>query len=186
MKKILVTLFAASILATGALAQTSEVGKRAENQQDRIGQGVKSGQLTAGETANLEKKAAAVNQEVRTDRALNGGHLTPQEKRVVNQQQNNLSNQIYQDKHNAATQHYGNNEVDQRRENQQDRIANGITSGKLTAGQAARLEKGQAAINQETRTDRSLNGGHLTQGEKQQINKQQNQASRQIYHAKHN
>jgi hypothetical protein len=186
MKKILVTLFAASILAAGVLAQTSEVGKRAENQQDRIGQGVKSGQLTAGETANLEKKEAAVNQEVRTDRALNGGHLTPQEKRVVNQQQNNLSNQIYQDKHNAATQHYGNNEVDQRRENQQDRIANGITSGKLTAGQAARLEKGQAAINQETRTDRSLNGGHLTQGEKQQINKQQNQASRQIYHAKHN
>jgi hypothetical protein len=186
MKRIFVTSFAASILAVGTWAQTSEVGKRAENQQDRIGQGVRSGQLTAGETANLEKKDAAVNQEVRTDRTLNGGHLTPQEKRIVNRQQNNLSNQIYQDKHNAATQHYGNNEVDQRRENQQDRIANGITSGKLTAGQAARLEKGQAAINQETRTDRSLNGGHLTQGEKQQINKQQNQASRQIYHAKHN
>jgi hypothetical protein len=185
MKRIFVTSFAASILAAGALAQTSEVGKRAENQQDRIGQGVRSGQLTAGETANLEKKEAAVNQEVRTDRALNGGHLTPQEKRVVNRQQNNVSNRIYQDKHNAATQHYGNNEVDQRRENQQDRIANGIGSGKLTAGQAARLEKGQAAINQETRTDRSLNGGHLTQGEKQQINKQQNQASRHIYHAKH-
>jgi hypothetical protein len=185
MKKILVTLFAASILAAGVLAQTSEVGKHAENQQDRIGQGVRSGQLTAGETANLEKKDAAVNQEVRTDRTLNGGHLTPQEKRIVNRQQNNLSNQIYQDKHNAATQHYGNNEVDQRRENQQDRIANGIASGKLTAGQSARLEKGQAAINQETRTDRSLNGGHLTQGEKQQINKQQNQASRRIYHAKH-
>jgi hypothetical protein len=185
MKKIFVTSFAASILAVGALAQTSEVGKRAENQQDRIAQGVQSGQLTAGGTANLEKKEAAVNQEVRTDRTLNGGHLTPQEKRIVNRQQNNLSNQIYQDKHNAATQHYGNNEVDQRRENQQDRIANGIASGKLTAGQSARLEKGQAAINQETRTDRSLNGGHLTQGEKQQINKQQNQASRRIYHAKH-
>jgi hypothetical protein len=185
MKKIFVTSFAASILAAGACAQTSEVGKRAENQQDRIGQGVRSGQLTAGETANLEKKEAAVNQEVRTDRALNGGHLTPQEKGIVNRQQNNLSKQIYQDKHNAATQHYGNNEVDQRRENQQDRIANGIASGKLTAGQSARLEKGQAAINQETRTDRSLNGGHLTQGEKQQINKQQNQASRRIYRAKH-
>jgi hypothetical protein len=185
MKNILVTLFAASILAAGALAQTSEVGKRTENQQDRIGQGVKSGQLTAGETSNLEKKEASVNQEVRTDRALNGGRLTTQEKGIVNRQQNNLSKQIYQDKHNAATQHYGNNEVDQRRENQQDRIANGITSGKLSAGQTSRLEKGQAAINQETRTDRSLNGGHLTQGEKQQINKQQNQASRRIYHAKH-
>jgi hypothetical protein len=185
MNRILVTSLAASILAAGALAQNSEVGARAENQQDRIAQGVESGQLTAGGTANLEKKEASVNQEVRTDRALNGGRLTTQEKGIVNQQQNNLSKQIYQDKHNAATQHYGNNEVDRRRENQQDRIANGIASGKLSAGQTARLEKGQAAINQETRTDRSLNGGHLTQGEKQQINKQQNQASRRIYHAKH-
>jgi hypothetical protein len=77
-------------------------------------------------------------------------------------------------------------EVKQRRENQQDRIANGIASGKLSASETARLEKGQAAINQETRTDRALNGGHLTQGEKQQINRQQNRASGRIYRAKHN
>jgi hypothetical protein len=185
MKTILVTV-TASILAVGALAQNSEVGKRAENQQDRLAQGVRSGQLTAGETTNLEKKEASVNQEVRADRSLNGGHLTPQEKRIVNRQQNNLSGQIYKDKHNAATQHYGNNEVDQRRENQQDRIANGIASGKLSASETARLEKGQAAINHETRTDRALNGGHLTQGEKQQINRQQNRASGRIYRAKHN
>jgi hypothetical protein len=186
MKTLVATAVTASILAVGALAQTSEVGKRAENQQDRIAQGVRSGQLTAGETANLEKKESAVNQEVRTDRSLNGGHLTQQEKRIVNQQQNNLSKQVYQDKHNAAVQHYGNNKVDQRRENQQDRIANGIASGKLTAGQTARLEKGEAGINQQTRTDRALNGGHLTQGEKQQINKEQNKMSGKIYRAKHN
>jgi hypothetical protein len=185
MKKILVTSFAASILTVGALAQSSEVGQRTENQQDRVAQGVGSGQLTAGETSNLENKEAALNQEVRTDRALNGGRLTPQEKGIVNQQQNNLSRQIYRDKHNGAMQHYGNNLVDQRRENQQDRIANGIASGRLTAGQTARLEQGQAAINQETRTDRSLNGGHLTNGERQQINRQQNQTSRRIFHAKH-
>jgi len=185
MKTILATTLTASILAVGAFAQTSEVGQRRENQQDRIAQGVGSGQLTAGETGNLEKKEAAVNQEVRADRSLNGGHLTGQEKRVVNQQQNNLSKQIYNDKHNAATQHYGNNEVDQRRQNQQKRIANGIASGKLNAGQTARLEKGEAGINHETRADRASNGGHLTQGEKQQINKQQNKMSGRIYHAKH-
>src|SRR5271165_6842750 len=185
MKQIAFSFLAASILMSGAFAQTSEVGKRVENQQDRIAQGVGSGQLTAGETANLERKESVVNQEIRTDRSLNGGHLTGQEKRIVNGQQNQLSNQIYKDKHNAATQHYGNNKVDQRRENQQDRIANGIASGKLTAGQTARLEKGESAINQETRTDRTLNGGHLTPSEKQQINKQQNNASRRIYRAKH-
>jgi hypothetical protein len=56
-----------------------------------IAQGAQSGQLTAGETANLESKKASINREVRADRALNGGKLTNQEKTIVNQQQNNLS-----------------------------------------------------------------------------------------------
>ncbi|SPE26013.1 conserved exported hypothetical protein [Candidatus Sulfopaludibacter sp. SbA3] len=185
MKRIVLTSLMASVLVAGALAQTSEVGQRKENQQDRIAQGVKSGQLTAGETSNLEKKESAVNQEVRTDRSLNGGKLTQGEKQTVNNQQNQMSNQIYKDKHNTAQQHYGNNKVDARRENQQDRIANGIASGKLNAAQTSRLEKGQASINQEVHTDRSLNGGKLTQGEKKIVNKQQNQASKQVYKAKH-
>jgi hypothetical protein len=185
MKSLILSTVAASILIAGAFAQTTEVGKRRENQQDRIAQGVKSGQLTAAGTANLEKKEAAINQEVKTDRSLNGGKLTGQEKKVVNGQQNQVSKQIYQDKHNAATQHYGNNKVDARRENQQDRIANGIASGKMTAGQAARAEKGESAINQEVKTDRSLNGGKLTGAEKAQVNGQQNQMSKKIYNAKH-
>ena len=85
-------------------APKSEVGKRQENQQDRIAQGVKSGQLTAGETAHLEKNQARINKEVRNDRAANGGKLTPQEKAQVNRQQNRQSRQIYRDKHNAAKQ----------------------------------------------------------------------------------
>jgi len=164
----------------------SEVGKRAENQQDRIAQGVKSGQLTAGETANLENKEAAINGEVKADRAANGGKLTAAEKAQVNHQQNKLSNQIYQDKHNANTAHYGNNQVGQRRENQQDRIAQGIKSGQLTAGETAKLENQQRGINQQVRADRAANGGKLTAGEKTQINKEQNQASKNIYNKKHN
>jgi hypothetical protein len=185
MKSLLLGALAAAILTAAAFAQSSEVGQRAENQQDRIAQGVKSGQLTAGETAKLETKEAAINQEVHTDRTLNGGKLTAAEKAQVNGQQNKVSGQIYNDKHNAATQHYGNNEVDARRENQQDRIANGIASGKLHAAQTARLEKGEAAINHEVHTDRSLNGGKLTAGEKKVVNQQQNVASNKIYRAKH-
>jgi hypothetical protein len=37
--------------------------------------------------------------------------------------------EIHNEKHNANSPHYGNNEVGQRRENQQDRIAQGIRSG---------------------------------------------------------
>jgi hypothetical protein len=162
------------------------IAQRKENQQDRIANGVKSGQLTPGETANLEKKEAAINKETSADRAANGGKLTPAEKAQVNQQQNKLSKQIYNDKHNANTAHYGNNKVGQRRENQQDRIAQGIKSGQLTPGETAKLEKQQRGINKQVAGDRKANGGSLTASEKKQINKEQKQASRNIYRKKHN
>jgi hypothetical protein len=200
MSKWMVLPAAALLLGTVALAQDQssssssqsptpkpgEVAQRKENQQDRIANGVKSGQLTAGETANLETKEAAINRETRADRAANAGKLTAGEKQQVNHQQNQLSKQIYNDKHNTNTAHYGNNQVGQRRENQQDRIAQGIKSGQLTAGETAKLENQQRGINQQVKADRSANGGKLTQGEKQQINRQQNAASRNIYNKKHN
>ena len=82
----------------------SRVGARADNQQQRIGQGLRSGQLTAGETRNVEGREASINRQVRNDRAANGGRLTPQERQQVNQRQNNVSRSINQYKHNAQTQ----------------------------------------------------------------------------------
>ena len=162
------------------------VAQRKENQQDRIANGVKSGQLTAGETKNLEKKEAAINKETAADRAANGGKLTAAEKKQVNRQQNQMSKQIHDDKHNANTAHYGNNKVGQRRENQQDRIAQGIKSGQMTAGETARAEKQQQGINKQVAADRKANGGKLNASEKKQINKEQNAASKNIYRKKHN
>jgi metal-dependent amidase/aminoacylase/carboxypeptidase family protein len=185
MRFIGIMMVAATVAVTGAVAQTNTVDQRKENQQDRVAQGIKSGQLTAGETANLETKEAAINQEVRTDRTLNGGRLTNQEKQTVNRQQNRMSKQIYADKHNAATQPAPKSEVGARRENQQDRIASGVASGKLSAGQTAKLEKGETAINKEVKADRSANGGKLTAAEKKQVNKQQNKMSGKIYRDKH-
>src|SRR5258708_35200659 len=103
--------------ATPAEKPKPTVAERKENQQDRIAQGVKSGQLTAGETANLETKEAAINKETATDRAANGGKLTAAEKKQVNGQQNQLSKQISKDKHNANTAHYGHNKDGPRRAN---------------------------------------------------------------------
>ncbi len=139
----------------------------AQDQQDRIANGVQSGQLTAGETKNLEGREANLNREIKDDRQADGGKLTTQERQQVNKQQNNLSKSIYQDKHNANTAHYGNNEVGQRRENQQDRIAQGIRSGQMTAGEAARTENREQGINQQIHADRQANGGRLTGGGKE-------------------
>jgi hypothetical protein len=162
------------------------IAERKENQQDRVANGVKSGQLTPGETANIEKKEAAINKETRTDRAANGGKLTTAEKAQINKQQNQTSKQIYADKHNTNTAHYGNNAVGQRKENQQDRIAQGVKSGQLTPGETAKLEKQQKGINKQVAADRKANGGTLNASQKRQVNKEQNQASRNIYKKKHN
>lgn len=77
-----------------------EVGARQRNQQERIGQGIKSGQLTARESAHLENQQAHLNREIHNDRAGNGGKLTPAERRQVNRQENKTSKAIYKDKHN--------------------------------------------------------------------------------------
>src|SRR5258708_14876187 len=97
---------------------------RKENQQDRIANGVKSGELNANETTTLEKKESSLNQEERDMRKFDNGKLTTANKATLNRQQNQLSHQIYKDKHNAAVQNTApKSEVGKRAENQQDRIA---------------------------------------------------------------
>lgn len=79
----------------------NEVNSRQGNQQQRISQGVRSGQLTPGETRNLENRDSSINREARADRAANGGDLTARERQQINQRQNNVSRSIYNDRHNA-------------------------------------------------------------------------------------
>jgi hypothetical protein len=76
------------------------INQRKTDQQDRIAQGVKSGQLTAGETSKLEKQEAGINKEERGMRAQDNGKLTKQDRKTLHQQQNQESRRIYRDKHN--------------------------------------------------------------------------------------
>ena len=87
-----------------AASQPLSPRDRAANQQQRIGNGVRSGQLTAGETRNLENREAGINHQAAADRGANGGQLTPQEHQQINQRQNNVSHAINQEKHNEARQ----------------------------------------------------------------------------------
>ena len=170
-----------------AMAQTSQsINQRKENQQDRIANGVQSGELTAKETQKLEKKESDLNQEERDMRKLDNGHLTTADKATLNQQQNQLSKNIYKQKHDAQTQNVNpKSEVGQRQRNQQERIAQGVKSGQLNARETARLEGREAHINKEIHNDRAANGGHLTPAEKAKVNRQENRTSRAIYRQKH-
>jgi hypothetical protein len=78
-----------------------DINQRKSDQQDRIANGVKSGQLTAGETARLEHQEAGINKEERGMRAQDNGHLTKQDRSTIHSQQNQESRRIYRDKHNS-------------------------------------------------------------------------------------
>lgn len=91
-----------ALAVPAAFAQTgATINDRKENQQDRIAQGVNSGQLTPHETANLETKESAMNKEEHNMRADDNGKLTPADRARLTHQQNRLSHQIYAKKHNA-------------------------------------------------------------------------------------
>ena len=86
----------------------------------------------------------------------------------------------------TATMSFADDKIHDRKENQQDRIANGVKNGSLTAGETSRLEHRESNLNKEVRADRKANGGNLTNNEKRQVNRQQNRISKSIYNDKHN
>jgi WXXGXW repeat (2 copies) len=157
---------------------------REANQDQRIANGLRSGEMTSGEAARAERTQSQIDQQVHNDRVANGGRLTGQERQQINSEQNAASRQIYNEKHNGNT--IAPNAVDNREANQQQRTANGLRSGQMTSGEAARTNGNQARVAQQVHNDRTANGGKLTGAEKKQVNKEQNKNSKQIYNEKHN
>jgi len=132
----LISCFTAA-LSTAAFAQTvgTEV-QRDINQESRIEQGLKSGQLSTGEAAKLEHGESRIDRIEKN--ALKDGNLSQQEADRIQRTQNAESNRINQLKHNDVT---GNpNSVSsqrmqtdvQRNINQQSRIEQGVQNGSLT------------------------------------------------------
>ena len=156
---------------------------REANQDQRIANGLRSGQMTAGEAAQAERTQANIDHQVHNDREANGGKLTGQERQQINNEQNAASRQIYDDKHNGNT--VKPNEVDDRMANQQQRTAQGLRNGTMTSGEAARSNENQAAVAQQVHNERTANGGALTKQEKKQANQEENKNSKQIYNDKH-
>jgi hypothetical protein len=100
----LVTLVAAAGLALPTFAQTQStprIDKRQDNQEQRIEQGTKSGQLTKKEAARLEKGQARVQK--MEDKAAADGKITKKEKARIEKAQDRQSKKIYREKHDQQT-----------------------------------------------------------------------------------
>lgn len=87
-------------LATPAHAQerTPGLNHRQRNQQARIRQGVKSGELTRSEARHLEAREGRLQANKLVDKAK--GPLTRKERAQLQRQANRDSRAIYRDKHN--------------------------------------------------------------------------------------
>jgi len=94
---------AAAALSLGAarpaLADNYEqiIDRRQDRQEDRIDQGIRSGELNRREAARLERGQTHVNR--MGNRALADGHISRAEFRRIEGAQNNQSHRIYQQKH---------------------------------------------------------------------------------------
>jgi hypothetical protein len=72
----------------------TQVNKRLNNQNKRIHQDVKNGTLTKAQAGALHKDDRQVRQEERDMASQNGSHITKSEQKVLNGQENAISNQI--------------------------------------------------------------------------------------------
>jgi hypothetical protein len=81
--------------------RVNQVNQRETNQQNRIANGVKNGQLTPGQTARLERGEQRLQNNEKRDMAKDNGHLTKQDQRQLNRESNRMSKRIATDKHSA-------------------------------------------------------------------------------------
>jgi hypothetical protein len=99
MKKTILTtlIFLGSIgvsMAGEHHPRRAQVNHRLENQNDRIDHKVADGQMSKKEAHKLRKNDHKIRQEERDMASQNNGHITKQEQKTLNQQENQNSQKI--------------------------------------------------------------------------------------------
>lgn len=173
-------------LGFAATAQAQSTGSETErnvDQQQRVEQGLKSGQLTTGEARKLEQGEARIDRTEQHD--LANGSLSASEKAQIQREQNRESAAIYKDKHNATTGNPNSlksnlEQADvQRNINQEQRIHNGVKNGSLTNREVSQMQGREAHVDHmEAHSDTLRQTGR--------IQRTDNRDSRRIYRDKHN
>ncbi len=97
-----ITIITGMLICASAAAHagTNDPGiqQREVNQQERIDQGIQSGQLTPREAGRLEAQQARIQQNEARMKA--DGNLTGKERAKLTREQNRASRNIYRKKHN--------------------------------------------------------------------------------------
>lgn len=189
MKSTLIALaLTTAFAATAYGADPAPVVQRDVNQQQRIEQGLQSGQLTTREAGKLEGEETHV--EHMESQALKDGHMSKREKARIERAENRTSADIARDKHNdrlgnpdsVSSQRM---QADVARNvNQQQRIEQGIQNGTLTNREVAGTERAEA---RDTHAEAVAGrNGHVGVREQRHIQHDENAASGKIWRKKHN
>jgi hypothetical protein len=192
MKRILVAIALGGALCAAVQAQESAAAaatQRDANQQQRIENGLESGQLSTREAGRLEREQQAIDRQ-QAHALKSGGSLSPQEQARIQREQNAASRSVYRQKHDAQT---GNPDSAssqrlqadvQRNADQQQRIANGVQSGALTGTEAGHLEGSQARANRNEAN--AAANGHVGAREQAHVQGRESHQSKRVYRKKHN
>ena len=180
-------VLALSIGSASAQAVSTDQ-QRDTNQQDRIDQGLKSGQLSTGEAAKLEQGEAHIDH--MESKADKNGSVSPAEQARIQAAQNRESAAIHSDKTNAVTGNPNSAssqrmQADVARDAKQDqRTENGIKSGQVTNREAGSIDRGQAHLDHSEAAAGA--NGHVSAREQARTQRIANRQSNHIYRAKHN
>ena len=175
------TVLAIGVCANAAGIRDRGVNARQRNQQGRIAEGVRSGELTKSEAKGLEKEERGIRQEERQFKS--DGKLTLEERQKLHSDLNKTSKDISTEKHDPEVRSPRDPAVNARQHNQQERIAEGVKSGQLTGQEAVRLQREERAVRVEERAYKA--DGKLTPAERKDLNQDLNKVSRDIYNQKH-
>ncbi len=191
MKAVIVSVavISGTLLGAPVFAQNVTTDQqRNVNQQERIEQGLQSGQLSTKEAGQLERGQQHIDHMEAQD--LKNGSISPQEQARLNAAENRQSADIYADKHNGVTGNANSASSQrmqadvQRNVNQQQRIANGMNNGSLTNREVGSLERGQAHVDRKEAN--AAANGHVGRAEQANIQRSENHQSNRVYHKKHN
>jgi hypothetical protein len=101
---LVAALFAAPAItlaqAPAHAAQKPVLAQRQFNQQRRISNGFRKGQLNRRQTARLEWQHRSIHRQMHMMRARHNGRLTPRDRRILAHRQNVASRRIFRAKHN--------------------------------------------------------------------------------------
>ncbi|HEY2344545.1 MAG TPA: hypothetical protein VGH80_01530 [Xanthomonadaceae bacterium] len=188
-----IAMFGAIVLGLGFAfnAQAQSAGSethRDVDQQQRIEQGLQSGQLNTREASQLERGEARIDRTEQRD--MRDGSLSAADKAQIQAMQNHESQSIYNQKHDAQTGNPDSRSSErmqhdvQRDTNQEQRIHNGVANGSLTNREAGRLEGREAHVDREQA--RAGANGHVGYREQRHIQRTQNRDSGRIWGNRHN